>query len=112
MDNLYENIEVDPDSVAAMQKDGTAFKLLDIREDWEFEYCRIPGGVHFPMGQIESRHAGELDRSEKIVLYCHSGMRSLQVAAWLRQEGYTDVKSLAGGVNRWADEIDPDMPRY
>ncbi len=112
MSNIHENIEIDPASVAAMQKAGVAFRLIDVREDWEHEYCRIPGDVHLPMNEIEARHAAELDRNEKLVVYCHSGMRSFQVALWLRQEGYMDVTSLSGGVNRWADDIDPDMPRY
>jgi rhodanese-related sulfurtransferase len=110
--NLFENIEVEPAAVVERLRNGEKLKLVDVREDWEWEYVRIPEASHLPLNQIEARHAALLSVDEPVVLYCHSGMRSLQAAIWLRQQGYAKVQSLAGGVNRWADDIDPDMPRY
>ena len=108
---MFHDLEITPGEVVARRESGASPLLVDVREDWEWEYTKIPGAIHLPMGEIEARHT-ELDRSSEIVLYGHHGMRSLQAAAWLRQEGFERVKSLAGGIERWADDVDPEMPRY
>ena len=66
-----------------------------------------------PMSEIE-RRVGELEshRQREIVVFCHHGGRSLQVTTWLRQLGFENVKSLAGGIDNWAVVIDPKLPRY
>ncbi len=64
-----------------------------------------------PMHQVEGRR-GELDASKPIVVYCHHGIRSMHAALYLRSHGFTDVKSLRGGIERWATEIDPTLARY
>ena len=109
---MFEDLEITPAEVAGLTEQNAPVRIVDVREDWEWEYNHIPGAVHLPLDQMETRHAAELDPSADIVLYCHMGMRSLQAAVWLRQMGYPKAKSLAGGINRWADDIDPDMPRY
>ncbi len=64
------------------------------------------------MGDIPSRAHGELDPDGRIVAICHHGIRSLNVVAWLRGQGFEQAQSLAGGLDQWAAEIDPEMPRY
>lgn len=85
--------------------------LLDVREPEEFALCRIDGSVHIPMSRI--RHQlDSLDRDENIVVICHHGIRSLQVAGLLVHNGFERVRNLAGGIDAWADEVDPSLPRY
>jgi len=108
---MFPDLEVTPAEVVARKESGPLPLLVDVREDWEWEYNRIPDAIHIPLSEIEFRHA-ELDKGVEIILYCHHGMRSLQAAIWLRQEGYEKARSLAGGIDRWADDVEPEMPRY
>lgn len=85
--------------------------LLDVRETPEFEHCRIPGSVHMPMHTVPMR-LPELAQDSDIVVICHHGGRSAQVAYFLEGRGYTSVFNLAGGVEAWACEVDTGMPRY
>ncbi|MGD9390963.1 MAG: rhodanese-like domain-containing protein [Thioalkalispiraceae bacterium] len=85
--------------------------LLDVREPWEFDYCRIEGSALIPMGQIE-QHVEELDKDRETVVICHHGIRSRQVCYYLEYMGFTNVVNLEGGVERWADDVDPQMKRY
>jgi rhodanese-related sulfurtransferase len=109
---VFQDIEITPAEVTRLRETGTPPRLIDVREEWEWEYNHIDGAEHLPLHQLEFRHSELLAPGDAIVVYCHHGMRSFQAAAWLRQAGYTNVRSLAGGVQRWADECDPDMPRY
>ena len=85
--------------------------LLDVREPWEFELCRIAGSTHLPMGQIPQRHA-ELDRGAEIVVICHHGMRSAQVTQYLDSLGFQGVYNLTGGIDAWSRQVDPEVPVY
>lgn len=85
--------------------------LLDVREPWEFQTCHIPGSVLIPMQSIPSR-LQELEEDGPVVCICHHGMRSMSVAAWLERNGLTQVINLVGGVDAWAKQVDPAMPRY
>jgi rhodanese-related sulfurtransferase len=85
--------------------------ILDVREDWEFAQAHLPGSVHIPMGQIPARYA-ELDASRQVVVVCHYGTRSLQVVQFLEKKGFATVSNLAGGLDAWAEQVDPAMPRY
>ncbi len=85
--------------------------LLDVREPWERSTACIEPSLHIPMGDIPAR-VQELDPEAAIVVYCHHGVRSLNVTAWLRQQGFEDVRSLRGGINRWSKTIDPKVPTY
>lgn len=84
--------------------------LLDVREDWETRLCRLDNSTHIPIEEIELR-ADELSRDEDIVVYCHHGVRSAAVAGYLRQLGFNAV-NLAGGLDAWAQSVDPSMRRY
>lgn len=92
---------------------GEEFVLLDCREHDEHALVRISGSRLLPMSEIQ-RRVGELDahRRREIVVYCHHGVRSLQVAMWLRQQGFAETRSMAGGIDQWSIEIDATLPRY
>lgn len=88
--------------------------LLDVREPWEAQTARIsvPGEQRLiPMGQLPAR-LDELDPAQSVVVYCHHGMRSLQVVAFLERQGFDSVYNLAGGIEAWSVEVDPQVPRY
>jgi rhodanese-related sulfurtransferase len=85
--------------------------LVDVREPWEFELCRIDGSVLIPLGELARRMA-EVPTGRAVVMVCHTGRRSQHAAMLLEAAGYADVHNLAGGVERWAVEIDPAMKRY
>lgn len=85
--------------------------LLDVREDWEFETCRIAGSVQIPMHLIPVR-VSEIDDDREVVCICHHGARSMQVAAFLERNGFSNVTNLTGGVHAWAVQVDPSMPKY
>jgi rhodanese-related sulfurtransferase len=85
--------------------------LLDVREPWEFQTCRIADSRHVPMREIPARLA-EVDPQAEVVVICHHGSRSLQVAQFLARQGYGRVHNLSGGVDAWARSVDPAMPVY
>jgi rhodanese-related sulfurtransferase len=85
--------------------------LLDVREPWEHQTCRIDGSVLMPMAEVPQR-AGELDANADIVVICHHGGRSMRVALYLAGQGYGRVHNLDGGVDAWARTVDPSMPQY
>lgn len=92
---------------------GTRIKpqLLDIREPWEFDVCRIPDTKLMPMRSVPVRFM-ELDRDADTVVICHHGARSYQVALFLEQQGFTKILNLYGGVAAWAQQVDTTMPTY
>lgn len=92
-------------------KDRQPPVLLDVREPHEFKYCRIEGSRSMPMASVPARLA-ELERAAPVVVICHHGGRSMQVAMFLEQQGFAEVINLAGGVNAWSLQVDSSMPRY
>jgi|SRR5689334_22613066 len=103
--------EIMPEDVKAQQESGARFVLLDVREPWEVETARIEGSKNIPMGDVPMR-IQELDPDEHIVVVCHHGVRSLNVTNWLRQQGFENVQSMRGGIDRWARMVDPKVPLY
>jgi rhodanese-related sulfurtransferase len=85
--------------------------LLDVREAWEVQTCAIAGSRHLPMGEITARK-DEVDAQAEVVVICHHGGRSMQVAMFLEKSGFAKVHNLAGGVDAWARTVDPSMPVY
>ena len=85
--------------------------LLDVREDGEVAYANIDGHTHIAMNLIPLRH-NELPDDKPIVVYCHHGMRSMQVALFLEHAGFSDVYNLSGGIEAWSVQIDPSVARY
>lgn len=85
--------------------------LLDVREEWEFELCHLPGALHMPMHLVPVRCA-EVPVDQEVVVICHHGARSLQVAMFLERQGYRAIYNLMGGVDGWASDVDTDFRRY
>jgi len=85
--------------------------ILDVREPFETELAPFPGAHTLPMGDVPAR-LGELDPDREIVVVCHHGVRSAQVAAYLSDKGFARVLNLAGGIEAWSLEVDPSVPRY
>ncbi len=92
-------------------RSGQPYVLLDVREPFEHEMARIEGADLIPLGELPAR-AGELDREKEIYVLCHSGVRSERAAEFLRASGFPKVVNVAGGIDAWSEEIDPDVPRY
>ena len=85
--------------------------LLDVREPREYAYCHIEGSLNIPMNDVPER-LGELDPACETVVVCHHGIRSASVAGYLVRQGFRSVANLAGGIEAWAVEVEPDMSRY
>ncbi len=107
------SLEVDCQTVRQKIDNGEPFLFLDCREQTEYDLVCIEGTTLLPMTEIQQR-ASELDEHKdgEIIVHCHHGGRSLQVAGWLMQRGFANVKSLAGGIDLWAQTIDPTLVRY
>lgn len=106
-------LETDVQSVKRLLDEKQDFLLLDCREPDEHATARIAAAKLLPMSQIADR-ASELEphRQSHIVVHCHHGGRSLRVTRWLREQGFANVQSMAGGIDQWSLEIDPTVPRY
>ena len=85
--------------------------VVDVREPWELERCALPDSVHVPMHELPAR-LGELPRGRDVVVVCHHGVRSRLAARFLAGAGFAPVWNLAGGVEAWAADVDPSLPRY
>lgn len=96
---------------ALLQQAPATTRLIDVREPVELEYCQLEGAEHIPMREIPRRLA-ELPRDQHLLLLCHHGGRSYYVAEFLRSQGFSAVSNVAGGIDAWAAEIDPSLPRY
>jgi adenylyltransferase/sulfurtransferase len=105
------DLEITPAAMKARIERGENLVLIDVREQWEHELCRIEGAKLVPLGSLAAS-LNTLPDVEELICYCHHGMRSLDAAAWLRFQGFAKAKSLAGGIERWSVEIDPKVPRY
>ena len=107
------DVEITPRDLAAqLQLKPEGLILLDVREPWEYATAQIAGSKSMPMGEIPSRAFQELDPEAHIITVCHAGVRSLNVAVWLRNQGFDKAQSIAGGIDAWSRAIDPAIPRY
>ena len=107
-------LETTPQDVKRNLDSGRRLFLIDVREPGEFQIARISGAELIPMRTVPA----ELQRLEAwsdegpLVVYCHHGVRSLNVVNWLREQGIAQCQSMAGGIDRWSREIDPSVPQY
>ncbi|MFK5912919.1 MAG: rhodanese-like domain-containing protein [Woeseiaceae bacterium] len=85
--------------------------LLDVREQWEFDYCHIQDSVLIPMGELPNE-LESLNTTQGIVVICHHGIRSRHMGLYMEQAGFKDIINLEGGVEQWAEDIEPSMRRY
>lgn len=106
------DLEITPEEFAALRRAAKPFRLLDVREPFEVSIAKIEGSEDIPMGAIPGS-LGRLEADDRpLVVMCHHGVRSLQVVCWLREQGLEDCRSLAGGIERWSRDVDPEIPRY
>jgi len=104
-------LEVDIAQAKQILENDPEAVLVDVREPFELDICRIAGSVAIPMGTIP-QNLGQLPRDQTILVQCHHGGRSLQVTEYLRQQGFSRVSNVAGGIDAWAEHFDPTMQRY
>ncbi len=113
-DSLSVPLEISPTETRDRLADvDSHYVLLDCREPNEYETAAIPGSVLVPMSQWENfENVRSHFEGKHIVVHCHHGGRSLRVANWLRQNGFPNAQSMAGGIELWSQQIDPSIPRY
>jgi len=104
--------EITPEEVKIQLDTNEKFTLLDVREPWEFETAHMVGVKLMPMGDVPSRAHQELDPEDRIVVVCHHGVRSMNVTAWLRQQGFEKAQSMRGGIDAWSRRVDGSVPLY
>lgn len=107
-------LEITPAEAQSLRRSGESSFFIDVREPNEWALTRIDGASLVPMGSVPGNLQdleGKADDG-KLIVYCHHGVRSLQVVAWLREHGISNCYSMAGGIDRWSREIDPSVPRY
>ena len=104
-------VQLTPQQVQDGLQKQPAPLLLDVREEDEVRLCALPGSLHIPMNLIPLRH-NELPDDVPIIVYCHHGIRSLNVARYLAHVGFENVANLQGGIDAWARQIAPSLPRY
>ena len=106
-------MEITPEEVKTRLDAGEPLHLIDVREAQELAICAIDDAEHIPMRSLFLGHTKTAAaRGDPIVVICHHGVRSLQATIFLRRQGFEDVQSMAGGVDAWADRIDPEMSKY
>lgn len=119
MPNPYGAPEITVKQVDTKRKNGEAFVWLDVREREEIAQVSINDERIYvaPLSELADRQLAALpgeaqDQQAEIIVFCHHGMRSAQVTAWLRQQGWQKVMSMTGGVAAWAQEVDPTVGTY
>ena len=107
---MADVLEITPSQLESMLRGDDPPVVVDVREPWETEICRIEGSTLIPMRSLPQR-LQEIPRERTIAVVCHAGARSYHAAEWLLSQGIEAV-SVAGGVDRWAVEVEPGMKRY
>lgn len=102
---------ITPAELEARRKRGDALLLIDVREVPEHEIASIEGARLLPLSEFDE-WAWTLDAEAETVVMCHHGIRSAQVCAFLARQGFAKLSNLAGGIDRWSREVDPDVPLY
>ena len=105
-------LEIAPAEVKRRLQAGETLRLIDVREPFEFQQARIDGAELIPLRSVPQALPSLDSEENPIVVFCHHGMRSLQVVNWLREQGVENCTSMAGGIDRWSLEIDGSVPRY
>ena len=106
----YQNLT--PAQVKEKLDRSDAFRLIDVREPYEYAYARIEGAELLPLSRAQE-WVGELTADQELVFMCHHGSRSAQVAGYLAsQRGLSNIANMLGGIDEWSRLIDPNVPRY
>jgi adenylyltransferase/sulfurtransferase len=102
-----------PRELAKLIANDHPVHLLDVRQQEEHHFAALPGSTLIPLNELPARTTElTMPKDTLIVVYCHHGMRSLSGAGILQRAGFTNVVSLAGGIDAWSREVDPEVPRY
>ncbi len=111
---MASQLEITPAEVQRRRTSGEKLRFIDVREPAEFQLARIQGADLIPMGTVQAalQRLEAWADEEPLIVYCHHGVRSLQVTHWLREQGLEACQSMSGGIDRWSLEIDPGVPRY
>jgi adenylyltransferase/sulfurtransferase len=111
---MTEPLEIAPQEVQRRLQAGEKLTLIDVREPAEFQLARIEGAELVPMRSVPAELSRLDARADDtaLIVFCHHGVRSLNVVHWLREQGVGACQSMAGGIDRWSLEIDPGVPRY
>jgi rhodanese-related sulfurtransferase len=105
-------MNITPSELKARLEAPKDFRLIDVREPDEWTTARIPQAELIPLSQFQQLAVQELNPDEKIVVYCHHGVRSARAQDFLKAQGYSDVLNLSGGIDAWSLQVDPAVPRY
>ena len=105
------NKEISASEADILRNNNKDAVFLDVREHSELAICRIEGALHIPMGEVPERHEA-LPQDAPLIVFCHHGMRSLNVVKYLETKGFENAINLAGGIHAWAVEVDPEMKQY
>lgn len=108
---MYDIPQLTPQQLQDKLSASSDILLLDVREPEEAALCRLPNSILIPMNELSMRQ-NELPDGKEIIVYCHHGIRSLNVARYLAHVGFENVANLQGGIDAWARQIDPTMARY
>jgi adenylyltransferase/sulfurtransferase len=103
--------EITPRALAERMRAGQTPSLLDVREPYEWTIARLPDARLVPLDALPDA-VSTLDPGEELVVYCHHGIRSAAAVAWLREQGFQQVRNLTGGIDRWSREVDAATRRY
>ncbi len=103
--------EISVTELQRMHDDGRPFTLVDVREDDELAIASLDFAKHVPLASLAQRLV-ELGKNDDIVVMCHGGSRSGRAAKYLREQGFTSVANLTGGIDAWSQEVDPSVPTY
>ncbi len=107
-------LEITPAEVKRRQEAGDRLFFIDVRQPEEYAICRIEGAELVPMNTVPAALQDLEARADEgtLIVFCHHGMRSLNVVNWLRGQGVTECQSMAGGIDRWSTDVDSSVPRY
>ena len=111
---MPEPLEISPQQVKLRLDAGEKLHLIDVREPHEFALAKIPGASLVPMRSVPAELQDLEARSDEgpLIVYCHHGVRSLNVVHWLREQGLEACQSMSGGIDAWSLTVDPSVPRY
>lgn len=108
---LDADSDLTPEAFVARRYAGESWQLIDVRERWEHGLANVTYATLMPMSEIHTR-VQELEKAVPVAVLCHSGIRSAQVAGWLRQLGFGRVANITGGIDAWSVTVDARIPRY
>jgi len=110
-----EALEIDAVEVKKMLDSGKNFKLIDVREPSEYQICKIDAATLIPLGEIEAKDPAKLNglgKNDEIVLHCKAGVRSMKAVNALIDMGFSNVRSMRGGILEWSEKVDSSVPKY